>query len=80
MPAASPHEDTTGGGPRPPWPATLPKKCFLHALRRAGVPEETIKATDEQLQEPIDLERDATFLVTHGLDVDQLMNRMGASP
>jgi hypothetical protein len=61
-------------------PATVPKKCFFRVLRTAGVPEDTIKETDEQLQDPIDLERDAVFLVTHGLDTDQLMNRMGSSP
>lgn len=58
----------------------LPKKDFLHILRRAGVPEEIIKATDEQLQDPADLERDGIFMVTHGLDRDQLVDRMGGSP
>jgi len=61
-------------------PAKLPKKDFLHILRTIGVPEETIKATDEQLHDPIDLERDAVFLVTHGWDRDELINRMGGSP
>jgi hypothetical protein len=28
----------------------------------------------------VDLERDGLFLVTHGLDRDQLMDRMGGSP
>ncbi len=77
MPVTGPREVTTGESPQPqPPPAKFPKKDFLHILRTAGVPEETIKATDEQLQDPIDLERDAVFLVTH----DQLMNRMGGSP
>jgi hypothetical protein len=80
MPRTSPHECAAGEGPRPPAPVRLPKKEFLRVLRSAGVPEDTIKATDEQLQEAIDLERDAVFLVTHGLDIDQLMNRMGGSP
>jgi hypothetical protein len=61
-------------------PRTVAKKDFFRILRAAGVPEETIKAIDEQLQDPIDLERDGVFLVTHGLDSDQLMSRMGASP
>jgi hypothetical protein len=61
-------------------PRTLAKKDFFRILRTAGVAEETIKATDEQLQDPIDLKRDAVFLVRHGLDRDQLMSRMGGSP
>jgi hypothetical protein len=61
-------------------PRTVAKKDFFRILRTAGVPEETIKATDEQLQDPIDLKRDGVFLVRHGLDRDQLMNRMGGSP
>ena len=58
----------------------IPKKVFLHVLHEAGVPEQTIKATDEQLQDPVDLDRDGLFLVTHGLDSDQLEERMGGSP
>jgi hypothetical protein len=61
-------------------PGTLAKKDFFRILRTAGTAEETIKATDEQLQDPIDLKRDAVFLVRHGLDRDQLMSRMGGSP
>lgn len=60
-------------------PRTVAKKDFFHILRTAGVPEETIKATDEQLQDPIDLKRDGAFLVRHGLDRDQLMSRMDGS-
>jgi hypothetical protein len=80
MPVTGPRKVMTKKSLQPPPPAKLPKKDFLHILRIAGVPEETIKATDEQLQDPIDLERDAVFLVTHGLDRDQLINRMGGSP
>ena len=81
MPVTGSRKVTTGESPRPPSrPAKLPKKDFLHILRTVGVPEETIKATDEQLHDPIDLERDAVFLVTHGWDRDELINRMGGSP
>jgi hypothetical protein len=73
------RKNTTGESPQLP-PVKFPKKDFLHVLRTAGVPEETIKAADDQLQDPIDLERDGVFLVTHGLDRDQLMDRMGGSP
>jgi hypothetical protein len=58
----------------------LAKKDFLHVLRRAGIPEETIKEADEQLHDPVDQDRDGIFLVTHGLDRDQLVSRMGGSP
>ena len=58
----------------------LPKKDFLDVLRRAGIPEETIKAAAEQLHDPVDHERDGIFLVTHGLECDQLVSLMGGSP
>jgi hypothetical protein len=38
-------------------PKIVAKKDFFRILRTAGVAEETIKATDEQLQDPIDLKR-----------------------
>jgi hypothetical protein len=76
-----PRRETTENGWRlPARPEKLPKQVFLHVLHKAGVPKQTIKATDEQLQDPVDLERDGLFLVTHGLDRDQLMDRMGGSP
>jgi hypothetical protein len=59
---------------------TLAKKDFLHVLHRAHIPEETIKAADEQLHDPVDQERDGLFLVRNGLDRDQLVSRMGGSP
>jgi hypothetical protein len=60
--------------------STLNRTDFLHVLRRARVPEEIIKMAGEQLHDPVDQERDGIFLVTHGLDRDQLMCRMGGSP
>ena len=60
--------------------ATLKRKDFLHVLRRARVPEEIIKMAGEQLHDPVDQRRDGIFLVTHGLDSDQLICRMGGSP
>jgi hypothetical protein len=60
--------------------ATVKKKDFLYVLRRARVPEEIIKAAGEQLHDPVDQRRDGSFLVTHGLDRDQLVCRMGGSP
>ena len=60
--------------------ATLKRKDFLLVLRRARVPAEIIKLAGEQLHDPVDQKRDGTFLVTHGLDRDQLICRMGGSP
>jgi hypothetical protein len=81
MPVTVPRKVTAEKSPQPrPPPTKLPKQDFLRILRRAGVPEETIKATDERLQDPIDLERGAVFLVTHCLGRDQLMSCMGGSP
>ena len=78
---AGPGQKTTENGRHLPLrPAKLPKQLFLHVLHTAGVPTQTIKATDEQLQDPVDLDRDGVFLVTHGLARDQLMDRMGGSP
>ena len=74
MPVTGPCEVTA----RKSRPRALAKD-FLRTLRTAGTTEETIKATNEQLRDPIDLKRDAVFLVRHGLDRDQLMNRMGGS-
>ena len=60
--------------------ATLNRRDFLQVLRRARVPEEIIKMAGEQLHDPVDQKRDGIFLVTHGLDCDQLISRMGGSP
>jgi hypothetical protein len=60
--------------------APLKRKDFLLVLRRARVPAEIIKMADEQLHDPVDQKRDGIFLVTHGLDRDQLICRMGGSP
>ena len=60
--------------------ATVNRKDFLDVLRRARVPQEVIKLAGEQLHDPVDQKRDGTFLVTHGLDRDQLTCRMGGSP
>ena len=60
--------------------AALKRKDFLLVLRRARVPAEIIKLAGEQLHDPVDQKRDGIFLVTHGLDCDQLVCRMGGSP
>ena len=80
MPVAGPCENALEKSQKRQTAAKLKKKDFLHVLRRAGIPEETIKGSDEQLHDPVDQERDGIFLVTHGLDRDQLISRMGGSP
>ena len=60
--------------------AALKRRDFLQVLRRARVPEEIIKMAGDQLHDPVDQKRDGIFLVTHGLDRDQLICRMGGSP
>jgi hypothetical protein len=42
-------------------PRVLAKKDFLRTLRTAGIPEETINATNEQLRDPIDLKETRYF-------------------
>jgi hypothetical protein len=80
MPVTGPCKNAPQTSPQPQTTARLPKKDFLHVLRRAGIPQETIKMADEQLNDPVDQDRDGIFLVTHGLDRDQLISRMGGSP
>jgi hypothetical protein len=80
MPVAAPCQNAIGKSPRRQSAVKLKKKDFLHVLRRAHIPEETIKLANEQLHDPVDEERDGTFLVRHGLDRDELISRMGGSP
>jgi hypothetical protein len=80
MPVAGPCKNALGESPKRQTVARMTKKDFLHVLHRARIPEETIKAANEQLHDPVDQERDGIFLVTHGLDRDQLISRMGGSP
>jgi hypothetical protein len=80
MPVTSPCKNVPGKSPHSQTAAEFPKKEFLHVLHRAGIPEETIRAADEQLHDPVDQERDGMFLLWHGLDRDGLISRMGGSP
>jgi hypothetical protein len=80
MPVTGPCRNAPHTSPQPQTAARLPKKDFLHVLRRAHIAEATIKMADEQLHDPVDPDRDGIFLVTHGLDRDQLVSRMGGSP
>jgi crotonobetainyl-CoA:carnitine CoA-transferase CaiB-like acyl-CoA transferase len=51
----------------------------LAALRRAGVPPETIRALDGVLEDPVDLARDADVLARYGITRDRMVDAMGGS-
>jgi hypothetical protein len=57
-----------------------PKPGVLAALRRAGIPEQTVQALDAALKDPVDLRRDGNLLTHHGITLDRLIDRMGGSP
>jgi hypothetical protein len=80
MPVAGPRKNALEESPKPQTAARLAKNDFLRVLHRAHIPEETIKAADERLHDPVDQETDGIFLVKHGLDNDQLISDMGGSP
>jgi len=80
MPVTGSSKNVLEKSSQPQAEAKLPKKEFLHVLRRAGISEEIVKLADERLHDPVDQKRDGIFLLTHGLDRDQLISRMGGSP
>ena len=49
-------------------------------LRRAGYSAETIREIHDQLDDPIDLDRDAETLVRYGITREHLTETMGGSP
>ena len=55
------------------------KAEVLAVLRRAGVPEQTIKELDAALDDPVDVDREANLLARYGLTLDRLVDRMGGS-
>lgn len=73
-------QPTASNSKRPQIPARFQKEDFLRFLHRIGVPEEIISAADGKLPESVDLEENRKFLLEYGLDKDELMDRMGASP
>jgi hypothetical protein len=56
------------------------KAEVLRVLRRAGVPEETVRALDDALDDPVDLQRDGNLFLRYGITRDWLIGRMGGSP
>jgi hypothetical protein len=57
-----------------------PKAEVLAVLRRAGIPEETLRTLNAALEDPVDLRRDGNLLARHGVTLDVLTDRMGGSP
>ena len=59
---------------------TVSKAEAVRVLRRAGYSTETIQEIDDQLADPIDLDRDAPTLLRYGITRERLMDAMGGSP
>lgn len=59
---------------------TIAKVEAARVLRRAGYPLELIQEIHDQLEDPIDLDRDAEMLSRYGITRDELINRMEAAP
>jgi hypothetical protein len=57
-----------------------PKATVLEVLHRAGVPDQTVRALNAALDDPIDLRRDGNVLLSYGITLDRLIDRMGGSP
>jgi hypothetical protein len=53
---------------------------FARVLTRAGYPPEVIEEIAAQLEDPIDVDRDAHILDRYNLSRGRLMEVMGASP
>ena len=64
-----------------PEPGELRSKAdVLSMLRRAGVADTTVRELDDELEDPVDPERDGNLFLRHGLTLGGLMDRRGASP
>jgi heme-degrading monooxygenase HmoA len=63
-----------------PLAAMRSKDAVIGALRRAGVAPETIAVLQRQLPDQVDLGRDGNLLAAHGITMDRLGDRLGASP
>jgi hypothetical protein len=56
------------------------KATLLGVLRRTGFPEETIRAIELVVRDPVDLRRDGNLLADYGITRDRLVDRIGGSP
>jgi hypothetical protein len=57
----------------------LTRQHVVDILRTAGLPEMAEKALHE-LPDPVDSEKVAAWAVPYGINMDELVNRMGGSP
>jgi hypothetical protein len=53
---------------------------ILAVLRRAGYSEQTVAALDAELDDPVDVDRDANVFLRHGITLERVIDRMGGSP
>jgi hypothetical protein len=61
-------------------PRLMPKAEVLGILRRLGTPAETMRALEDGLDDPVDLDREARLLAEYGINRGQLMDDWGGSP
>ena len=57
-----------------------PKANVLAVLHRAGGPDQTVRALNAALDDPVDLRRVGNVLLSYGITLDRLIDRMGGSP
>jgi len=57
----------------------LTRKHVVDTLRRAGLPE-MADAAQRDLPDPVDSEQVAAWAVPYGINMGELMDRMGGSP
>lgn len=58
----------------------LAKKRVIDLLRRAGIPDETLRVIDAELPDPVDVDKDGYILLRHGVTHDALISALGGSP
>ena len=57
----------------------LTRQHMVDVLRRAGLPE-LAETARRELPDPVDSEQAAAWAVPYGVNMDDLINRMGGSP
>ncbi|HWC39235.1 MAG TPA: hypothetical protein VG476_11930 [Acidimicrobiales bacterium] len=59
---------------------TLSKATVIEIIRRAGYTPEVVDEIASRLQDPVDLDRDASLLAHYGVTRTALTDRLGGSP
>lgn len=57
----------------------LQRRSVLSVMRRVGL-HDRIREAEQRLPDPVDVDRDAALLAGLGLELNQLMDRLGSSP